>query len=224
MTIPVFEPNKRTRKYRDLSGLKFNRLTALYRTTDYVTKSGRSHVQYACECECGGKSVVRATSLKSGKTLSCGCIRKERAKVTFTCEDLTGQVFTRWTVRHQADSIVEPSGHKATMWHCRCECGIERDIRAGSLKSGESKSCGCLKLDVLSKVRHLEGQTFGRWFVIELGSDHVTPKGRHLKRWVCKCECGNTREVTEQSLIGKKSISCGCYRKEQQKKAQCMKI
>jgi hypothetical protein len=219
MTIPAFKPNKRTRKYEDLSGRKFNRLTALYRTDDYVTKNGVRHMQYACECECGNQSVVRSTNLKSGKTVSCGCLRKERAKATFTLEDLTGQVFHRWTALHQAESIVEPSGRKATMWRCRCECGVERDIRSGTLKSGLSKSCGCLKTDVLGKVRHLEGQIFGRWKVLKVGSDHVTPKGRSLKRWVCECECGNVREVTEQSLVRGTSASCGCYRKEQHKKS-----
>ncbi|MCC2248975.1 hypothetical protein JUJ52_03255 [Virgibacillus sp. AGTR] len=217
MTIPVFKPNKRTRKYEDLSGRTFNRLSVLYRTSDYVTKSGTAHVQYSCECECGAKCIVRATSLKNGRTASCGCFRKERVKANFTFEDLTGQTFNRWTVLYHAESITEPSGRKATMWHCRCECGTERDIRAGTLKSGESKSCGCLKTDVLSKVRNLEGQTFGRWLVLGVGSEQVVPSGRRLKRWVCECECGEVREVTEQSLVRGKSISCGCYRKEQHK-------
>lgn len=29
-------------------------------------------------------------------------------------------------------------------WHVRCDCGNEKDVRAGSLTSGNTKSCGCL--------------------------------------------------------------------------------
>jgi len=30
-------------------------------------------------------------------------------------------------------------------WVCRCECGTEREVLAAQLKSGGSKSCGCLQ-------------------------------------------------------------------------------
>jgi len=29
-------------------------------------------------------------------------------------------------------------------WNCRCECGIERIVSGHNLRSGHSKSCGCL--------------------------------------------------------------------------------
>lgn len=219
MSIPKFKPdeNKRQRRYDDLSGKTFNRLLVLYRTDNYFTKNGTAHIQYACRCICGEECIVRATSLKSGKTESCGCIRKTKLHGA-NLHDLTGQKFHRWSVLWRAESIIEPSGRKATMWHCQCECGVTKDIRAGTLKSGESKSCGCLKLDSLRKVRHLEGDTFGRWTVLKEGSDQVTPKGRRINRWLCRCSCGVERDVSEQSLVRGKSISCGCYRIEQHQK------
>jgi hypothetical protein len=33
--------------------------------------------------------------------------------------------------------------------HCRCDCGVEKEIRLYNLWIGKSKSCGCLKLDTL---------------------------------------------------------------------------
>lgn len=33
----------------------------------------------------------------------------------------------------------------ATRWRCRCDCGNVRDVRAEDLKSGNSKSCGCIQ-------------------------------------------------------------------------------
>lgn len=36
-------------------------------------------------------------------------------------------------------------------WLCKCDCGKETTVSQGSLKSGNSKSCGCLKLDMQTK-------------------------------------------------------------------------
>ena len=30
------------------------------------------------------------------------------------------------------------------LWLCRCDCGEERVVRSGNLRSGHSTSCGCL--------------------------------------------------------------------------------
>lgn len=32
--------------------------------------------------------------------------------------------------------------------------------------------------------------------------------------WICKCDCGNTKEIMAQSLIRKATLSCGCLNKE----------
>lgn len=53
--------------------------------------------------------------------------------------DLTGQKFGRWLVVKQM-----PPRRKMSMWLCRCECGNERIIHCGALRSGKSTQCiGC---------------------------------------------------------------------------------
>jgi hypothetical protein len=37
-------------------------------------------------------------------------------------------------------------------WNCRCECGNEKKVLAISLKNGDSKSCGCLQRELISKM------------------------------------------------------------------------
>jgi hypothetical protein len=54
-------------------------------------------------------------------------------------QDLTGQVFGRLTVIRRDGDI------KPTRWVCLCECGKEYSSTAGHLKSGNIKSCGCLR-------------------------------------------------------------------------------
>lgn len=31
------------------------------------------------------------------------------------------------------------------LWHCRCDCGKEVDVRQSNLQNGWTKSCGCLR-------------------------------------------------------------------------------
>jgi hypothetical protein len=37
-------------------------------------------IRYLCECSCGGRAIVRADRLRSGKTKSCGCLQIQFAK------------------------------------------------------------------------------------------------------------------------------------------------
>ena len=57
--------------------------------------------------------------------------------------ELTGQTFNRWTVIGSARFI-----NRKSFSLCRCECGVERDVRHDQLTRGISKSCGCWKSEV----------------------------------------------------------------------------
>lgn len=58
----------------DLSGQRFGRL----RVIEPTRKKGK-HWCYLCECDCGKTCEVTADLLRRGKTLSCGCLQRERA-------------------------------------------------------------------------------------------------------------------------------------------------
>jgi hypothetical protein len=59
--------------------------------------------------------------------------------------DLTGREFGRWTVIEKGPNSdptpSQPTG--GTRWLCRCACGTEKLVTSDSLRSGDSKSCGC---------------------------------------------------------------------------------
>lgn len=198
----------------DLSGKRYGNLVVLKQVPSKKYDNGRTVAMFLCRCDCGTEKVISATRLRTGNVTSCGCISKKSNRGCYL-EDLTGQRFGRWTVICRAESVVEPSGSKATVWHCRCDCGVERDIRAGSLKSGSSRSCGCLKNDIITENRDLIGKVFGRWTVMHQGEFYIAPNGRKYRTWHCRCECGNEADVSEASLLSGKTVSCGCYRVEQ---------
>lgn len=72
--------------------------------------------------------------------------------------DITGQRFGRLTVIRR-DGF---SNSWHTMWLCRCDCGNTVRVERGNLVNGRTRSCGCLKRDLLLKkhgkatVGHIE--------------------------------------------------------------------
>lgn len=58
-------------KFIDLTGQQFGRLTVLKRD-----ENKGKFITWLCQCDCGNTTIVRGTDLKSGKILSCGCLRK----------------------------------------------------------------------------------------------------------------------------------------------------
>lgn len=54
--------------------------------------------------------------------------------------DLTGQRFGNLTVIERAENR-----GKETQWKCLCDCGAIGVFQANNLRSGHTKSCGCLK-------------------------------------------------------------------------------
>lgn len=195
------------REIKDMVGFRTGSLVVESRAEDHVTSTGSRYVQWACCCDCGEMTVKRGTALRNGSAKSCGCARST-SMMGKGLVDLSGQRFERWTVINRA-----PDGkNRQTMWNCVCDCGEKKSVNAKSLKNGESLSCGCLKVERLSKDRGLEGQRFGRWTVIRRGEDRFNK--RRFKRWLCVCDCGEKENVDEQSLLRGKSTSCGCYRAE----------
>lgn len=64
-------------KFKDISGQKFGRLTALYKLNNYHDKK---HTKWLCICECGNLKEANYDHLRNNKTKSCGCYRKEKTK------------------------------------------------------------------------------------------------------------------------------------------------
>lgn len=63
-----------------------------------------------------------------------------------TYKDITGQKFNRLTA-------VKFSRHENgnTFWYFMCDCGKMVERRIGNVKSGNTKSCGCFKSEVMSE-------------------------------------------------------------------------
>lgn len=61
--------------------------------------------------------------------------------------DMVGKKFGRWTV------IKENGRNKSRtmLYKCECECGAQKTVNGASLRTGASKSCGCLSAEMSKK-------------------------------------------------------------------------
>lgn len=122
--------------------------------------------------------------------------------------DLTGQRFGML-------EVIKPDHNdnkRGWWWLCRCDCGNEKIIPSGNLRSGSCISCGCYHRG--DEKKNLMGQRFGRLKVIAKAEDEYTPSGRKITKWLCECDCGNTKIVSAWHLKGNNIQSCGCYWQE----------
>ena len=70
------------------------------------------------------------------------CNSKRRRKRTYSpLMDLTGSIIGRLTVIRRVVLSVD----QKTRWMCRCSCGTTTVCRADHLRSGGTRSCGCLR-------------------------------------------------------------------------------
>lgn len=97
---------------------------------------------------------------------------------------------------------------------CRCSCGNIVEVSKSNLKSGSTKSCGCLRREHCREIakqinngRHykdITGQRFGKLVAL----DRVNDGGQST--WKCQCDCGRTKIVKMKNLISGCTKSCGC--------------
>lgn len=119
--------------------------------------------------------------------------------------NLLGQKYGRLEVIKEM-----PSQKGSGAWLCRCECGNEKIVLTRSLRSGNTRSCGCLHKEITSNnfSKDITNQRFGNLVAIE-----PTDSRKHGSVvWKCVCDCGNIHYVSTELLLAGKTNSCGCIR------------
>lgn len=99
----------------------------------------KNHRRWLCRCTCGTEKIIEESHLKNGHTKSCGCYRREKPRERKL--DLSGQRYGRLT----ALSPVEEADGSSFYWKCLCDCGKLCICHKESLRSGMTRSCGCLQ-------------------------------------------------------------------------------
>lgn len=200
----------------DLTGQKFGMLFVESRAPTHIKPSGQRATMWNCVCDCGEKTVVSTSELRSGGTKSCGClVRKGHPKIDIKAGDVFGFLTARCPMPKE-----ETNGRLS--WLFDCVCGNEVIRRKDAVVNEPYASCGCMRSKALknaydqgrrkANVKDLTGKTFGRLFV----EKRVWPEGKDMKHawWQCLCTCGERVNVESGKLINGTTKSCGCLQKD----------
>ena len=174
--------------------------------------TGNGARKWLCRCACGTERYVLERSLLYGGSISCGCLRKERAEAA-NAPDLTGKQFGELTVVQK----LENRDNGATRWLCRCSCGADYITYGSLLLTGKRTRCSGKSHSKNYAFTDITGQHFSCLEALH-PSKHYDPSGSVI--WRCRCDCGNEVDVSYNSLVYGNQKSCGCRRKEQDQKLQ----
>lgn len=196
--------------FKEMKGHRFGRLVVI----EMSHRGGpRNEIFWVCKCDCGAEHVARGSSLRGGNTKSCGCLKEDIARNLATKEGMAGRRFGSLLVLYRAD--IQKSG---AYWMCRCDCGSLHVARATALRSGHTKSCGCMRGKALMndgvKTGVKVGDIYGKLKVVERLVQTVQGSC-----WACVCSCGGRLEARGKDLRNGNTTSCGCAKRESQKAA-----
>ncbi len=118
-------------------------------------------------------------------------------------KDITNQRFGKLTALYPTEKRTKDGN---VIWHCVCDCGNETDVSRRCLVRGNTHSCGCL-----AELEDLVGKTFGKLTVVK--QLPLEPGKKMGRKWLCRCECGNTTELYTKTLKAGIIKSCGCSKK-----------
>lgn len=135
----------------DLTGLKINKLKVI----KCIGVDKRNSQIWECICDCGETTIGITYEIKSGHKKSCGCYQKEQTSKAKSI-DVSGQRFGKLTVikRIGANKFSE------SFFSCLCDCGNNINVPLSRLKGGITKSCGCYKSEIRTKMNITHGNSF----------------------------------------------------------------
>lgn len=186
-----------------LEGMRFGRLTVVRSAEEQEPNAD----VWECKCGCGNTVFVKGVELQKGRVESCGCLTRELAakRCLDRNRDMVGKRFGRLTTIRPTGEIKSDS----MVWECKCDCGNTAFVIQRSLKSGGTKSCGCLRRKESYKSAvdlSLTGQRFGK--LVALSPTDETKNSSAV--WECRCDCGNAVRFSQIQLLRMKNPSCGC--------------
>jgi len=69
------------------------------------------------------------------------------------------------------------------------------------------------------KIQITQGEKKGKLTVLKEGNKLILPCGQITRTVLCKCDCGNTKQIRLLHFIRNRTISCGCLIKTQNGKS-----
>lgn len=130
-----------------MPGDRYGMWTIVKEVERYYIPSGRPLRRFLCKCDCGTLREILLGTLRAPTLRSCGCAKKKKKSQPWTAAPL-GVKYGKLTVTKEVDPILNKNNHNTRYVLCKCDCGNEKVASIHSLKSGNTKSCGCLGINI----------------------------------------------------------------------------
>lgn len=124
-----------------------------------------------CICECGTQRYKEYRDLYSGRSLSCGCLRNEQTagRNASGHEIVMGTQFGYLVAQQDLGMRKQNSRNKNERWTlCKCICGSEIEVRNNNLKTGMTRSCGCINShgeEIIAQLLTKNNITFSKQYI-----------------------------------------------------------
>ena len=158
-------------KVKDITGIRFGNLIAIQDTKK--SDAHRNRI-WLCQCDCGNTCEVSGNNLRTGHTQSCGCRKQtvcaEIGKKQNIIDEI-GNVYGKLTV-----IALEKIENHCAFWKCKCECGNAITVAGSHLRSGHTKSCGCLKSfgeEKINKILSNSNINYSTQYTIFINSSYM---------------------------------------------------
>ena len=197
--------NKKTQVRKSYIGQKFGLLTVLEELGDN---------KILCHCDCGNIKTLNKSSVVSGHTKSCGCLKLSSIK-KISISHKQEKIISYIGKKFNHLTIIEELGARNVL--ARCDCGnvikaMKYNIIYGQKKCCSDKNCPYKTKRPYKKVNsNIIGEKFNALTVLEEFSIRDS-KGRSIKKLRCQCDCGNVIEVAKSNVTRGHTKSCGCLK------------
>lgn len=113
---------------------------------------------------------------------------------------MIGGKFGKWTI---VAAEAERNKFGKMQYKAQCECGVIKIARKDYFTSGVSSQCKACGIKAKRRPDYFPGDRIHSWTVVEEGKNAWDE--RH---YLCKCVCGNEKNVRLRDLLRNKSKQC----------------
>lgn len=144
-------------------------------------------------------------------------LQSRKSRALLQAESMIGSIYNRLTVLNVSDKR-SIQGH--IYINCLCSCNKEILVWAANVKSGNTKSCGCLaeekrrlvkqkqRQQAQARSQSLIGKSFGALTIIDTSNKRTKYGHAYVK---ASCACGKKDvHIMVSALLNRRAISCGC--------------
>lgn len=208
------EVKKINPRTKDVVGEVYNRFTIIENLPSL--KYGKStYKRVKALCECGNTRELCYRDLTRNKIKSCGCINAE-SKVDIE----KNNTYNHWTILKEVPHYVDPQGNKYRKVLAECVCGKQSELILNSLRTGSSKSCGCMieyksgytlvtKESEIPEItlEQMNQKKLYNWKIVELVSAKRNDNAETVRTVKAECKCGYIKEAILENVSNSKQCA-----------------